>query len=194
MKKTLTVCLTSLLLGAALPVMAQTNTSTNAEAVVSAATTVVKGTVESINRITRTVTLRGPEGNLIVLKAGRDIKNLEQLKKGDEVTVNYHQSTVVALAKPGEPLAEGAAEMTLAPGPGEQPGMRRVKIAQTTEVVQDIDAKKRTITLKDPDGNTHKVKVDPKIQNLDQIKKGDEIVLRSTEAVGVSIEKTGAGR
>jgi hypothetical protein len=190
MKKILTVCLTSLLLGAAVPAMAQTNTNAP-EAVVTAATATVKATVESINPITRTVTLRGPEGNLIKLKAGREIKNFGQLKKGDEVTVNYHQSTVVALAKPGEPMAEGAAEVILAPEKGQEPGLTRVRTMQTTETVQDVDPKKRIVTLKDPDGNIHKVKVDESVRNLDQIKKGDEIVIKTTEAVAVSISKPG---
>jgi hypothetical protein len=170
--------------------MAQTNANAP-EAVVAATTATVKGTVESVNRVTRTVTLRGSEGNIIKLKAGKEIKNLDQLKKGDVVTVNYHQSTAVALAKPGEPIVEGETEVILAPEKGQEPGMTRVRTMQTTEVVQDIDPKKRVITLKDPEGNTNKVKVDEKVQNLDQIKKGDEIVIKATEAVAISISKRG---
>jgi hypothetical protein len=188
MKKILTVCLSSLLLGAAVPAMAQTNANAP-EAVVSATTTTVKGTVESINPITRTITVRSPEGTIVKLKAGKEIRNFEQLKKGDVVTVNYHQATAVALAKPGEPITEGAAEVVLAPEKGGD--LTRVRTVQTTEVVQDIDSKKRIVTLKDADGDIHKVKVDEKVQNLDQIKKGDEIVLKSTEAIAISVAKPG---
>src|SRR5437868_183355 len=125
MKKILIVCLTGLVLGATVPAMAQTDAKTP-ETVVSAASITAKATVEKINHLTRTVTLRDADGNKIKLKAGKEITNFDQLKKGDVVTVNYHQSTAVALAKPGETIAEGEAEVVLAPEKGQEPGMTKV--------------------------------------------------------------------
>ncbi|MDB6122358.1 MAG: hypothetical protein JWQ71_1351 [Pedosphaera sp.] len=189
----MSVYLTCLLLGAVLPATAQSsNTNTNApEALVAAATANITGTVQRINRITRDVTLKTPDGSIVRLKVGRDLKNFDQLKKGDEVTVNYHQSTAVALAKPGEPMVEGAAEVLIAPEQGKERGATRVRTTQTTEVIQDIDAKKRMVTLKDAEGNIHKVKVDESVGDLNRFKKGDEIVIKSTEAVAIDVSKPG---
>jgi Cu/Ag efflux protein CusF len=190
MKKILSVCLTSLLLGAAIPAMAQSDTNAP-QAVVSAMSATAKATIEKINPTTRMITLKDSDGNTFKVKAGKEVKNFDQLKKGDEVTVNYRQQTAVALAKPGEPIPSGAAEVMLTPEKGQEPGMLKVRTMQTTETVEDIDPNTRMVTLKDSEGNTHKVKVDESVQNLEQIKKGDEIVIKSTEAIAISVSKPG---
>ena len=64
-----------------------------------------------------------------------------------------------------------------------------VNTIKTTATVEDIDAKKREVTLKDAEGDTVKLKVDERVQNLDQIKKGDQIVATYTEGVSVSVDK-----
>jgi hypothetical protein len=43
--------------------------------------------------------------------------------------------------------------------------------------------------VKGPAGNVRTFKVDPAVKNLDQVKKGDQIVLTFTEAVALSVTK-----
>jgi len=45
----------------------------------------VTAKVKKVDQKTRDVTLEGPDGD-VTFKAGDDVKNLKQLKKGDEVT------------------------------------------------------------------------------------------------------------
>jgi hypothetical protein len=56
-----------------------------------------------------------------------------------------------------------------------------------TGTIEAIDAKKKRVTLKGPEGKTQEIKVkDPK--NLKNVKVGDQVVLTYTEALAVSVE------
>ncbi|MGD0229503.1 MAG: hypothetical protein ABSC19_03980 [Syntrophorhabdales bacterium] len=55
-------------------------------------------TIQSIDRKTSEVTLRGPAGNLVTVKA-RDPKNLEGVKVGDQIEITYTQSLAISLEK-----------------------------------------------------------------------------------------------
>jgi hypothetical protein len=60
---------------------------------------------------------------------------------------------------------------------------------ELTGNVESVDAQKHTIELKGPAGNVRTFKVDPSVKNLSQVKKGDQVVLRFTEAVALSVVK-----
>ncbi|MDB6020585.1 MAG: hypothetical protein JWQ04_442 [Pedosphaera sp.] len=150
----------------------------------------VKAVVQSVHPRRHLVTLKDPEGNIILLRFGNTAPDLAQLHKGDTVNVDYYRSAAVMLAKPGqEPTGYEQEQFVIAPEKGAPPGGMVVNSIKTTATVEDIDPKKRQVTLKQPDGNTIKVKVDQRVQNLDQIKKGDEIVVRYTEAVAITATK-----
>ncbi len=63
-----------------------------------------------------------------------------------------------------------------------------------TATVEKVDAKKRTLLLKDEQGDEFKVNVPEKVTRLDAIKKGDTITLDYYEAVSLSLKKPDAGK
>ena len=52
----------------------------------------VKATVEKIDHEKRLVTLKGPKGTLVTIKAGNQVNNLNfgQMKKGDTVVTEFY--------------------------------------------------------------------------------------------------------
>ncbi len=42
---------------------------------------------------------------------------------------------------------------------------------------------------KGPEGNTRTIKVDPGVKRFKEVKKGDEVVVRLTEALAISVQK-----
>ena len=48
---------------------------------------------------------------------------------------------------------------------------------------------KRTVTLKGPEGKIQTYKVGEEVKNFKQVKKGDQVVLRVTEALALEVEK-----
>jgi Cu/Ag efflux protein CusF len=64
---------------------------------------------------------------------------------------------------------------------------------QLTATVVEIDHKKREVTLKAADGREETFVVDEAAKNLDQVKKGDVLVVTYAEALAYEVKKPGAG-
>jgi hypothetical protein len=60
---------------------------------------------------------------------------------------------------------------------------------QLTATVEAIDYKSRTVTLKGPEGNVHTFKVDPAAKRFNEVKKGDQVTIKMTEAIAISVTK-----
>jgi Cu/Ag efflux protein CusF len=147
----------------------------------------ITATVAALDLASRMVTLKGPKGNTVTFRADDRVKNLPQVKVGDEVVAEYYESVAIQVMKPGEVQA-GTAGAAATAKPGEKPGM--VAAGETTIVafIEAIDRKMSSVTLKGPEGNVETYKVqDPK--NLENVKVGDQVVITYTVAVAISVEE-----
>lgn len=72
---------------------------------------------------------------------------------------------------------------------GEKPGAVMTDVVAVTATVEAVDHDKRTVTLKGQEGNAVALKVDKEVKKLKQVKKGDEVVVRHTEAVAIAVRK-----
>ncbi len=146
----------------------------------------VSAVVDAIDYKTREVTLDTMKGKVTVV-ASEDVKNLDKVKKGDTVTVAYHEG-LLAEARPAteaekaQPLQE-----TVKGGVGGDKPKAGVgyQVKAVTTVVA-IDKAKGDITFKGPRGKVETIHAeDPK--NLDKVKVGDTVVFTYTEAIAVSV-------
>jgi len=147
-----------------------------------------KATVMAVDLKTRIVTLKDSKGNITDLKAGNEVRNLEQLKAGDLVTTKYYQSLLIKLVKPGTGPEGMQAKATMERAkPGEKPhGMIGGQVTITAKVTA-INKKEQTLSLKGPGGKTVVAKADNP-HNLDLLKVGDELMITYTEALAISVE------
>ena len=159
-----------------------------ADGIVLTETAQIKAKVEDIDTAKRTVTLKGPRGNTVTLKADPSMENFDQIKKGDQIVATYIESMAVFVAKAGEKPVTGEVEVVKAAPKGDKPSIIAVDTVQETLAVVGIDYKKRKITLKWPDGKTKTVKIHKNVKGFKKIKKGDSIVVRLTEAVAVAVK------
>ena len=159
-----------------------------ADGIVITETAQIKAKVEDVDTAKRTVTLKGPRGNTVTLKADESMENFDQIKKGDQVVATYIESMAVFVAKAGEKPVTGEVEVVKAAPKGAKPSLIAVDTVQETLAVAGIDYKKRKITLKWPDGKTKTVKIHKNVKGFKKIKKGDSIVVRLTEAVAVAVK------
>ncbi len=149
----------------------------------------IKAVVVDIDKESRMITLKGPKGNLLVTKAGPEVRNFDQIEKGDEVNVRYFESVAILVEKgTGNPQGSTMDVVEVAPK-GAKPAGTVVSVQELTAVVEKINYKKRTITLKGPEGNIATFKVDPSVKDFKKVKKGDEINIRHTEALAISVDK-----
>lgn len=148
----------------------------------------VSAQVVGIDKATRTVTLKGPKGDVFDIVASDDVKNFDQVKVGDFVFARYAQALTLELRKTkgaagGPVVSEGAAKAK----PGERPAVAGARQVTVIADVVAVDPKASTITLKGPRGNTLTLDV----RNPDQfkvVKKGDQVEVTYTEALALSVE------
>ena len=156
---------------------------------VIARTNIVKATVQEIDHAKREVTLKDAKGDEHKMKVSEEVKNLDQVKKGDEVAVGFYQSIGLAVHKQGEAPPPAKADAVIVAEKGQKPGGLAVQTTQRTATVEDIDYSTREVTLKGSDGKTTKIKAGDKVKRLEDVKKGDKIVATYTEALAVSVAK-----
>ena len=105
--------------------------------------------VVELDRDSRQITLRGPEGGHRTIKLGEAAQRLDEVEVGDTVMVEFVQHLSVevqasANAKPGLGIAVAT---TSAPEAG-KPGMAATETTVATAVVQEIDLENNTFKLK----------------------------------------------
>jgi len=145
-----------------------------------------KAKVEAVDAATRTVTFKGEKGNVFEVVAGDEVKNFDQIKVGDVLTVTYAEAIAFELKKGGKGVRERReATDAVAAAPGEKPaaaaGRRMIIVADVTKV----DHKKGTVTLRGPkQSRTLKVDDPAKLKN---VKVGDQVEVTYVEAVALEI-------
>jgi Cu/Ag efflux protein CusF len=147
---------------------------------VDSASETVKATIVAIDKAARTVTLRGPKGNDVVVQADDNMKRFDELKVGDEITATYTESIAVNVRKAGQPAPPDAVQ-SLTPREG-GPGAT-LKVQQNVAVtVQEIDRNAPSVTVRTPDKGviTYSVR-DPK--NLENLNVGDKVDVTFTQAL-----------
>jgi hypothetical protein len=146
-------------------------------------------TVEDVDQKTRMVTLRTAEGEIVHFKADESVRNLPQVRKGDQVTATYYQSLALRLreAEGEQPRISVSEQVDRAPL-GEKPAGMVVRDTTLTAKVTAIDKKRQTVTLEGPQGGKVTLKVqDP--ANLDRAQVGHLVEATYREAVSISVEK-----
>ena len=148
----------------------------------------ISAQVVSLDKATRTVTLKGPTGNVVDVVAGDEVKNFDQIKVGDAVVVRYAEALTLELRKvKADAVAATVKEEAARAKPGERPAVAGAREITAIADVVAVDPAKSTITLKGPRGNL----VTLAVQNPDQfkvVKKGDQVDVTYTEAIALSVE------
>jgi Cu/Ag efflux protein CusF len=147
------------------------------------------GTVKAVDPQNKTVTVEGSGGRTVTVNA-ENARNLDQVKVGDKVNLRYTEELALFVRKSdAQPSAAQTDMVALAPK-GEKPAGLMARTVELTGSVESIDAKKRTVSVKGPAGNVRTFHVDKTVKNFNQIKKGDQVVLRVTQAVALSVVKS----
>ena len=149
---------------------------------------VVTATVLAIDKQDRILTLLGPKKNVVDIEVGEEARNFDQIRVGDQLRIEYYESVALYLGKPGTQPEEDAGLVVARSAKGEKPGGYAVGAVDVSASVVGIDKKKRTLTLKLPEGNVVTTTVDKSVQAFETLKVGDAIHARLTKAIAVSVE------
>lgn len=186
----ITLVAAALLAGPAL-VMAQAPSAANAVVVDAAVTDNVfqlyEGTVTKIDKKTRTIFFKNNEGESKFV-AGPEIKNFDQIKKGDRLSVTYELAVAIELIKTKSDGIRSKVETSseVASKPGEKPTRT---ITNTTTIIADIvdvDRAKKLVSVKGPSGKITVVTV-KNPQLLADVNVGEQVKVIYFDAMAASI-------
>jgi Cu/Ag efflux protein CusF len=145
-------------------------------------------TVESVDLATRYVTLRGPEGNTIAVRAGDRIENLDKVKPGDRVDIMYYRAVAVDLVANAGDASAPERQRSTSTSPGSVPGVVNRERTSVVKILV-VDPYKKAIAFRDPEGRWREVSVEaPGLRHyLDELKEGDTVRVTFTDALAVSL-------
>jgi Cu/Ag efflux protein CusF len=148
----------------------------------------IQGKVKSIDKQNRSVVVVGPQGNEVPLTLGPQVRNFDQIKVGDLVTLTYVQAVALELRKSvdggklGQPIV---AEQAVRAAPGAKPAGAVERTVTLTANVTKVDQKTQMVTLKGPNRTVELKVKDPSM--LQKVKVGDQVDATITEAVAIEV-------
>jgi hypothetical protein len=144
-------------------------------------------TVEAVDAATRTVTLKNEIGEVRDVSCGPEVKNFDQIKKGDVVTLTVSQMAEVTVMKGTDaPLSKEISQEVESAKLGEKPAATVTTTIKVMGMVEDINYENRTAVLKGPE-RTMTVEAGPEAVNFDKVKKGDNVYIELMEEVNIAV-------
>lgn len=112
-----------------------------------------KVNVLAVNKATRELTLERTDGSPVVVVAGPEVRNFDQIRVGDKVTARYVVTLSARLLAPDEPNTKTSIGALAARAqPGQRPaGAIGADVAMTV-VIKSVDVDKHLVIFTGPDG------------------------------------------
>ncbi len=149
----------------------------------------VSATVTAVDKATRKITLKGPDGQVQTFTAGPQVKRFDEIAVGDTIKVEFEEGLALEFQPAGTaPVAPEAVVVADKAGKEQAPGAAAAAGVRATVTVTAIDMKNRVVVFQGPGGNLYQVKAGPKIQ-LEKLKVGDKLLATYVEAVAINVEK-----
>ncbi|SEP11835.1 hypothetical protein [Pseudomonas sp. ok266] len=147
--------------------------------------------VISVDAANHQVVLEGAEGKPVHVQLSDKAKNLDNLKAGDQVTIQVQRSVAAYLdtdvdkGLPG--TTERTGELRKAPG-SDNPGGEAYRQVQVQLKITKIDLKTYQVTLQNPQGQSKVLDVkQPEIQaKLKDLKEGQSVIVTYTDILKVT--------
>lgn len=148
----------------------------------------VEAEITDVNLDERTFTVKDEAGNTRTFKAEDTIRNLNQLYKGDKITVELSQSADVTVEKgPGEPMNIGSETQT-GSRVGEKPGGLRISEGKIRTRIEAIDYDAKTVTFKNRHSKMTTYKLGKDAKRLNEVRRGDMLVIDYKQVVKISVK------
>jgi hypothetical protein len=141
--------------------------------------------VESVNRETREIRVVDAQGNIHAFVAGDMVANFDQIEPRDRIVTEYLESVAVFVAPEGMPEMGDTGLVEVAPL-GEKPGVMMADTFMVAATIEAIDSAGRLVTLRNDAGVQTTIRVADDVE-LDELRVGDEVRMRVTEAVAISV-------
>jgi hypothetical protein len=148
----------------------------------------MQAVVEAIDHEARLVTLKRDDGTSVTFTPSPDVRNLDQVKVGDVLRVEYSASVRIQLADvEGIDPAAGEVSAVTRSEEGEMPAMAAFDTKVLLAKVVAIDLENMTYKLELPDGSVREY-IAMVRENLEMAAVGDVVAIEVTESVIAVVE------
>jgi hypothetical protein len=158
------------------------------EAVINQVT--LQGTVQAVDHVGRTVTIRGAQGNIVTLDVPTSVTRFDQVKVGDTISATYSDRVSVRLKPANEPEVDRVVQSSATPAAGALPGGSSVRQRETTVTVTAWDPTTRMVSFTSPAGVSYTRRVaeslDPTV--IAGLKVGQRVDVTRTEAASITMQ------
>jgi hypothetical protein len=144
--------------------------------------------VTAVDPSNRTVTLTNEAGVSNTYELGKNVRNFDQIKAGDEVKATLLEAVAVAIRKSSAAPDVGERTTVAVAPKGAKPGVIMAKTKEITGKIAAVDTTARTVTIEGPTGGTLTIKAAPDVK-LDGLQTGDDVTLRVTVGLAIRVEK-----
>ena len=143
-------------------------------------------TVVAVDKQTRALTLKGDGEEKYTFTAGPEVRNFDQIKRGDRIVVEYFEGMALALGPKGTGVKArlDTLEVERAKA-GEKPAGKITKTIEAVGVVEAVDQKDRLVALQGAE-KTVVLAVSDDV-DLSQLKVGQEVEAVYVQSVAISV-------
>ncbi len=151
----------------------------------------IQGKVKSINKANRSVIVSGPQGKEVLFNLGDEVRNFEQVRVGDLVTLTYAQALALELRKvENNGIRERVESEQAVRAPlGDRPAGAIEKTVQIVANVVAINSRAQTVSLRGAKRTVELAVNDPAM--LKDIKVGNQVAAKYVEAVALEVTAGG---
>jgi len=147
----------------------------------------ITSTVDAIDSKTRTITLRASDGSKTSFIAGDEVRNFAQIKVGDIVTYDLVEAVAMDVQKSTEAPKMVETESMKRAKLGEKPSGSIETVGFLTVRVEEIDYQTRKVAIKTPDGKIMRFTAGDQVKRLNEVKKGDEVVVQYMQKISIKV-------
>ena len=154
----------------------------------------LQGKIKSVDKKRRSVVIVGPNGNELQMNLSDEVRNFDQIRVGDLVTLTMMQAVALELRKVANNGVRERIERdnTVAAKPGEKPGVMVERSVQVVANVVAINPKAQTVTLRGAKRTLELAVSDPAM--LQNVKVGDQDEGVYREAVALTVSAAPKGK
>ena len=145
------------------------------------------GTIESIVPEKRLFKVRGKDAT-VVFRAGPQVRNFNEMKVGDKITLDYYESIAVGMADPADPgMAIGEVTTERAPAKSRPGGQATESLSTVVEFISYSD-QTHIAAIRLNDGTIEQVLVPREMRNFASTRRpGSKLVIAVDRAVAIQV-------
>lgn len=133
----------------------------------------------------REAVLTDKNGAKRTVTLGKNVKNFDQIKPGDLVTVTTGLQTAIFVGKIGEVPGVGQAKLIFSAHKGDKPGMIELEKNYVTLVINKLDPVKKTVSVTLP--NSSKKTISTPNLNFAELKVGQDVIIEIKQETSVIV-------